>query len=325
MLAAAVLTMGVAEPRPVMAIEATAPHAVPASGPIRILSYNVEGLPWPLTHGRAQAAASIAADLRALHARGEGPQVVAVQEAFGDAQKDIGRAAGYRYAAFGPSADLAAAPATTAAERAYLDAASFWHGETEAPREDSGLAIFSDYPILAVRRIAFARFACAGYDCLANKGMLAVALRIPGRATPLIVLDTHLNARSASGVADARSFAAYQRQVDALHGFVGALTATKAPLVLAGDFNVGNDPARQHYLADALIDGRDMTIAASESACGPECRTIASTPTVARAKTILAFRGAVSAEGSTIGFGTLADGSRLSDHVGVMRSFALDA
>lgn len=323
MVAAAVLTMGLAEPRPVMAVEAAAPHAVPATGPIRILSYNVEGLPWPLTHGRTEAAASIAASLRTLHARGEGPQVVAVQEAFGAAQKDIGRAAGYRYAAFGPSEDMAAAPATTAAERAYLDQASFWHGETEAPREDSGLAIFSDYPILAVRRIAFPRFACAGYDCLANKGMLAVALRVPGRAVPLIVLDTHLNARGASGVSDTRSFTAYRRQVDALHGFIGALTASKAPLVLAGDFNVGNDPLRQHYLAGALIDGRDMTIAASESACGSDCRAIAATPSVARAKTILAFRGAVAAEGTTRSFGTLADGSRLSDHVGVMRSFAL--
>jgi len=45
MVAAAVLTMGLAEPRPVMAVEAAPPHAVPATGPIRILSYNVEGLP----------------------------------------------------------------------------------------------------------------------------------------------------------------------------------------------------------------------------------------------------------------------------------------
>lgn len=321
LLAAAVLVTGVAEPFPVRAVEPTAPHALPVAGPVRLLSYNVEGLPWPLTHGRTEAAAAIAAELRALHARGEGPQVVAVQEAFGSAQKAIGTQAGYRYVAFGPDADMPRAEATTPAQQAFVADASLWHGETEAPREDSGLAIFSDYPIVWARRIAFPRFACAGYDCLANKGMLAVALRVPGRATPLIVVDTHLNARSASGVADGRSLFAYQRQVDALRGFVASLGREGSAMVLAGDFNVGNDAARQRYLSQALVGQAGMTLAASETACGPACRTIAPSPTVARAKTIVAYRGDIDATGRVEAFGTGADGQRLSDHVGVMRAF----
>ena len=148
MLATVLLVTGLAEPRPVMAVERNVLHAAPAAGPVTLLSYNVEGLPWPLTHGRGAAAASIAAELRAMHDRGDGPQVVAVQEAFGDAQKAIGTNAGYRYVAYGPSADEAGAPATTPAERAFVARASLWHGETEGAREDSGLAIFSDYPIL---------------------------------------------------------------------------------------------------------------------------------------------------------------------------------
>ena len=264
-LAAVLLVTGLAEPRPVLASARAAMHAAPAAGPVTMLSYNVEGLPWPLTRGRTAAAAAIAAELRALHDRGDGPQVVAVQEAFGAAQKAIGFAAGYRYAAFGPAAALPAAPAATAAEAAFVEGASFWHGETEAPQEDSCLAIFSDYPIAWVRRIAFPRFACAGYDCLANKGVLAVALRIPGRAAPLIVVDTHLNARAASGVDDARSLYAYRRQVDVLRGFVATLAAPGSPMVLAGDFNIGNDAERQAYHATHLLGDAAMTISASES------------------------------------------------------------
>jgi endonuclease/exonuclease/phosphatase family metal-dependent hydrolase len=323
MAVAAVLTLvGMAEPRRVAAHEPIALHAAPAAGPVTILSYNVEGLPWPLTHGRTAAAEAIAAELRALHDHGAGPQVVAVQEAFGDAQKAIGTTAGYRYAAFGPDAALPGTPAASADEAAFLHAASFWHGETEGPHEDSGLAVFSDYPIAWVRRIAYPRFACAGYDCLANKGILAVALRVPGRTAPLVVVDTHLNARAASGVDDARSLYAYRHQVAVLRQFVAAIAPANPALVLAGDFNVGSDAARQQALATALYRDDGMTIAASESTCGAECRVIAPLPTMARAKTIVSYRGPIAAEGGTIGFGTMTDGTRLSDHIGVMQSFA---
>lgn len=321
-LAAILLVTGIAEPLPVLAVERITMHAAPAPGPVTMLSYNVEGLPWPLTHGRTAAAAAIAAELRALHDRGDGPQVVAVQEAFGDAQKAIGTAAGYRYVAFGPTAELPGTSATTDAEERFLRQASFWHGETGGAREDSGLAIFSDYPIVWVRRVAFPRFACAGYDCLANKGLLAVALRVPGHTQPLIVVDTHLNARAASGVDDARNFYAYRRQVDALRQFVGSLSATGSPLMLAGDFNVGNDPDRQAYLA-ASLHGGAMTIAAAETTCGAGCRLLAPIPTTIKAKTIVAVRGAIAAHGAPASFGSLADGARLSDHIGVMRAFTL--
>ncbi len=322
LLASVLLVTGLAEPRSVQASEPPVMHPVPVAGPVTMLSYNVEGLPWPLTHGRTAAAAAIAAELRALHARGTGPQVVAVQEAFGDAQKAIGVTAGYRYAAFGPSAAMPGAPAATPSEAAFLQGASFWHGETEAPREDSGLAVFSDYPIVWAHRIAYPRFACAGYDCLANKGVLAVALRIPGRTAPLIVIDTHLNARAASGVDDARSLYAYRRQVDVLRQFVAALAGSGSPVVLAGDFNVGNDMERQAYLSTALFGDDAMTLAASESSCGDTCRVIAPVPTPARAKTMVAYRGTIAPEGRTLRFGTLPDGTQLSDHVGVMRAFA---
>lgn len=325
-LGSILLVTGLAEPLPVLAVEPTVMHAPPVAGPVTLLSYNVEGLPWPLTHGRTAAAADIATELRALHDRGAGPQVVAVQEAFGDAQKAIGTAAGYRYVAFGPSEAAVAAPAVTPSEREFLQGASLWHGETEGVRTDSGLAIFSDYPIRWVRRVPFPRFACAGYDCLANKGMLAVALQVPGEADPLIVVDTHLNARAASGVDADRSLFAYRRQVDALRAFISSLGLRNTPLMLAGDFNVGNDPARRSYLAQALVGAIGMRIAASEASCGATCRSVPQTPTLTRAKTVVAFRSAatrMATDGIVNSFGTRPNGRRLSDHIGVMRRFVL--
>jgi hypothetical protein len=57
MLATVLLVTGLAEPRPVMAVERNVLHAAPAAGPVTLLSYNVEGLPWPLTHGRGAGGA----------------------------------------------------------------------------------------------------------------------------------------------------------------------------------------------------------------------------------------------------------------------------
>lgn len=324
LVAAVVLLAGIAAPRPVRGGAVPLAPAAVAPGPVSLLSYNVEGLPWPLTQGRTRAAAAIAAELRGLRARGAAPHVVAVQEAFGAAQKAIGPAAGYRYAAFGPDAALRSPAPADAAARAFLAAASAWHGETEGAQEDSGLAIFSDYPIVAVEQLAFPRFACAGYDCLANKGVLAVALRVPGVAAPLVVLDTHLNARTASGVADARSLAAYRRQVDLLRAAVARWEAAGLPVVVAGDFNVGNDPARGAYLAAALVGADRLTVSGSEISCGPVCRSLALVPSIARAKTIVFARAPATAIGTVQGFGALPDGERLSDHLGVMRAFDLN-
>ncbi len=315
------LATGLAEPRPVGAVGRMAVHAAPRPGPITLLSYNVEGLPWPLTHGRTEAAAEIAAALRDRDAAGDGPQIVAVQEAFGTVQRAIGMRAGYRYAAFGPTAALPGAAATTPSETAFLKAGSFWHGETEGPHEGSGLAIFSDYPILWARSMAFPRYACAGYDCLANKGALAVALRTPGQDAPLIVVDTHLNSRAASGVDDGRSLAAYRRQVAALRTFVAAMDMQGSPLLLAGDFNVGTDGRREAYLSTTLFRHEGMTVGASESACGDTCRVLAPDPSAVRAKTIVAYRGPIAPAGSASAFGTQSDGHRLSDHIGVIRAF----
>src|SRR4051812_5264204 len=103
---AGIFGMGSADTRELTAVDASTPAAGEmTSSELRILSYNVEGLPWPVASGRAAAADRIASTLRALREQGRQPQVVALQEAFSAAAKRIGRNGGYSYAAYGPSTD----------------------------------------------------------------------------------------------------------------------------------------------------------------------------------------------------------------------------
>lgn len=307
-------------------LAATAPAD---SDEVSILSYNVEGLPWPLASGRARAAGEIADRLATLRQDGRQPHVVALQEAFGASAKEIGRRAGYRYTVFGPGEAERGASASTEGDRDFAAAAHFWSGEAIGRYADSGLAIFSDYPILWARRVAFPAFACAGYDCLANKGVLAVALQMPGSARPLVVIDTHLNSRRASGVADDRSFYAYSRQVDVLRDVV-AQDRTAGELVIAGDFNVGGAKARSAYLGDRLLGGDRFTFAAYEHDSGHKHRSIGeggviSAATLDRTKSLMAFEGALTPTGPVVTFGSLPDGTMLSDHLGIERRFRIGA
>jgi endonuclease/exonuclease/phosphatase family metal-dependent hydrolase len=307
----------------------TSRRVPPAEHGLTVLSYNVEGLPWPIASARQDAAVAIGQSLRELRNRHDAPQIVAVQEAFGAAQKRIGRDAGYRYAAFGPARAQAGAGPATAADRLFWNAATVWHGEGGLRVEDSGLAVFSDFPIVWARRVAFPDYACAGWDCLANKGMLAVAVRLPGQAQPVILVDTHLNSNAASGTSTSRSFYAYRRQVDALGAFAAALRETGDPVILAGDFNVGRDDSRSSYLARALLARDAFGIAAAEDVCGGACRMLApqKQPTTSRSKTLLAYtmgpRASLVPEGLTASFGFGPGGRHLSDHIGVERSFAV--
>jgi endonuclease/exonuclease/phosphatase family metal-dependent hydrolase len=229
--------------------EMTLPAGIPAAAPgfFSVLTYNVHGAPWPATYGRARDLRRIGARLRALRQADRAPSVVVLQEAFSPDAQAIRETAGYPYLALGAGkADAGVAP-MTAEDHSFAADAHWWKGETEGKFVGSGLQILSDYPILHVRRLAFPAFACAGWDCLANKGALLVTLDVPGGA-PVEVLTTHLNSRHASRVPNARSDYAYARQVEMLTAFIRAEHDPAHPLIVAGDFNVGKAVPRQEAL-----------------------------------------------------------------------------
>lgn len=307
--------------------------SAPVAAPLSVLTYNVEGLPWPARWNRAADLASIGSQLRDLRAKGTQPHVIILQEAFSDDAKAIARTAGYRYIADGPSRELGGAPATSPADRAFVAGASVWRGETQGKWADSGLRIASDYPILAIRRMAFPAYACAGLDCLANKGVVAVSVRVPNVPTPVAIVATHLNSRRASRAEIARSLYAYQRQVDALRTFLQVAVPSRYPMIFAGDFNAGQQLARRSYLVRSAATWRDrqpITVALESCLANAGCAK--------RDAADIRFSFARGRDWQFFSPGMLADlrvtavsglfghgigGAMLSDHVGYVASYRL--
>lgn len=226
------------------------PSVLPA-GYLSVLTYNVNGLPWPAAMDRSQALAKIGDSLARMRAAGTAPQVVVLQEAFTEEARGIAQRAGYAYTAYGPGA-ADRQPET----RGYVTARSFWKGETFGPALSSGLVLLSDYRLSAVRRTPFPKDACAGYDCLANKGILSAHIAVPGAPAPVEVVATHLNSGNPSGQPESVSRVAFARQLDALAAFTEAPESKRTIRIYAGDFNMGHSPARLELLMGYIRNKR---------------------------------------------------------------------
>lgn len=320
---------GVDEVKSQTPIRQIAPSLPAPANTLTLLSYNIHGLPWPFTSGRPAAFTQIADRLRDMRRTGTQPSVVALQEAFSGPARQIGAAAGYRYIVDGPTSSDRSTIAMTPADRKFAATASWLSGETLGPVEGSGLQILSDYPILSVRRAVFPRFACAGYDCLANKGVLLVTVKVPGQPLPVEIATAHMNSRGASGVGDDRTGYAYQRQVDALGTFFRANSNPGLPLIFAGDFNIGKALSRQVAMRSRAgnwwaapepmlargslrecMEGQfkrvsDLTDAQTALRRAKDWQFAISAPTIALTPSHV-----------SVPFGTEPDGTMLSDHIG---------
>ncbi len=268
-LAAALVIANVARPLPAAAPGwPNAPARAPREG-LAVMTFNVKGLPYPLASGRPQALVRIGRSLAALRRRGAQPDVVLLQEAFTNEAKAIAREAGYAFIATGPDIP----PGTGTDPGSNPMRSPIWYkGEGLGKWIDSGLVILSDYPIVRRRTLVFPGSMCAGFDCLAAKGVQIAWIAVPGTPRPVAIANTHLNARKASGVAQGRADAAYRRQVAATRRFLAASVSPATDLILGGDFNIGHDPGR---LAATRAGGglvptaREATRALDCHACTP--------------------------------------------------------
>jgi endonuclease/exonuclease/phosphatase family metal-dependent hydrolase len=300
---------------------------------LSVLTYNIEGLPWPARSGRSEDLSRIADQLQALRAEGRQPHVVLFEEAFSHDARAIAAKAGYHYIADGPGASETGAPATSIADRAFKAAARFFSGEKWGKWRGSGLRIASDYPILDVKRMAYPT--CAGMDCLANKGVVLVTIAVPGVSQPVAIVDTHLNSRRAARVSIDRSFYAYQRQVDALSDFVHTNIQPGTPFIVAGDFNAGQEPRRRDYLLRQAAGWRsDVPVRAALETClqaGDLCPTdnrsdLAFSQKRGRDYQLFASGGSTNLTLKSMAalFGHDGDGRMLSDHVGYTATYLID-
>lgn len=223
------------------AVAATAPPPE-TTREISVLTYNVRGLPWPIARGRAKALREIGRELAALRALGRQPDVVLLQEGFRSEVAELVKASGYANWATGPDRrSEASRPLRLPRLKGLL------RGEGWGKATGAGLHVLSDTPIREVRTAAYS--ACAGFDCLANKGVMLVRLDLDGGGV-LDVVNTHLNSKRASGAPHAETIRAYKVQMDEMLAFLATETAPDRPLVVGGDFNVKNAPDRYSYRAE---------------------------------------------------------------------------
>lgn len=325
-LGGATLTTGVQEIR---ASEAVQDWASP-QGDFSVLTYNVKGLPEPIVFGRTEMLERIGERLGKMRKAGRQPSVVVLQEAFTAEARRIAQVSGYRHAIPGPGvADKTDAPASAGNSRNR----SWMLGETQGPQLDSGLMLLTDLPVVSVRRAAFPRAACAGFDCLANKGVLLVTLDVPGRGH-VAVATTHFNSRGASWAPEPHTKAAYKAQADYLSDFLRATWSGDAPLIVAGDFNRGQRPYRMEILP-AAMERVSSNGPVTEALAASHAAQMVSSDDADDARWIVGhardMQFLVPAKGArlapvaaSVPFGSEPDGTSLSDHFGFIVNYAID-
>lgn len=298
---------------------------------LTVMSYNVEGLPAPARFGRSASLERIGEGLAALRRERRQPNVVLLQEGFSTDAGRIAERASYRYTAEGPTTDEVNRQPAPAGAASLVEGASHLKGEDDGKWIGSGLRILSDYPIVKVERLAFPDWACAGFDCLANKGVLIAWVAVPGVAAPVAFIDTHLNSRGASGVAKARADIAYAYQITALRHFIASKVPAGATAFLGGDFNTGKALVRKADLGPGLLpQGRNSlldAVADERKISTPDGRD--TTAIMQRGKDWLFYRGTsrcpVLLTGFDVPFGRAAGGASLSDHLGYEAHYRLGA
>lgn len=288
---------------------------------LRVLLWNVEGLPWPIRSGRKPKLAQIANWVAARRAAGRGPDILILHKAFVPEASRIAAAAGYRSILPGPALDQPRHMPIPIPLPGHAEGGHWWKGEGIGKWLDSGLYVATDLPLLEGTRErplpgwtsdAFYAGSCAGYDCLANKGGMIVHLAVPGAPAPLTIFNTHRNSREPSGVSIARAETAHvmqTRENDALlHGFGG-----NGAMIAAGDFNNYRAGDRTGLFAG----DPGFRLAAKGTGMNARAAPMTDQKAWTDAYDLLGFRSSSALRVEPLSVATLFDGKngpRLSDH-----------
>jgi len=215
---------------------------------LRVLSYNINGLPPPVKKGKGPHFERIAELLRERRANGTQPHVVLIQEAFDGRTKVVAEKTGYKYVLFGPGRkDTSKFGKVHWAQRTRKPYMSFSDPQKFT---GSGLMILSDYPIIEAHHKTFNSDECAGIDCLSNKSILLARIKVPGVADPVDIINSHFNSRSSAKAPKKIALRVHKKQADVLKWFLEKTSAGN-PLILAGDFNT-KQTARYAYFSKLM-------------------------------------------------------------------------
>ena len=188
----------------------------------RLMSYNVNGLPWPLKKNKAPLFDEMARIFQEQHGRGAAPHVLVVQEGFRGDVKHFIENAGYKFVQKGPSSKV------------HRD-----DSDSSQALTNSGLYILSDFPIVQTDAVVFGSD-CSGWDCYANKGVLYVQIDVPGVGL-VDIFNTHFNSVGSSGTKPEAVHAAQLKQMQTASEFVNSKISTDRPSLFGGDFNIKDE------------------------------------------------------------------------------------
>ncbi|MES2964407.1 MAG: endonuclease/exonuclease/phosphatase family protein [Bdellovibrionota bacterium] len=193
---------------------------------LRILSYNVKGLPGIAGGYRnGERFEEIGRELRAMKIAGQAPQIVLMQEAFVKATNEIREFSGYEHTYKGPKASDPDED-----------------GKSTLKLFNSGIVTLSDYPIVAAAKVAFGKGKCGTWDCFANKGVQLSMIEIPELPFHLPVMNTHLQAtreRNEDRI----------KQMGVIKRFMSRFLGPVQPLIFAGDFNTRPNSSSYDWFA----------------------------------------------------------------------------
>lgn len=193
---------------------------------IRILSYNVMGIPLPgVDHSRYAVIGQI---LREQQDLGIAPDIVLLQEMFHERTRELIARAGYPFVVYGPKA--------------------------KGIQISAGLVILSRYPVEWQGSGIYR--SCVSWDCLARKGFVFARVRLPS-GEGLLLGNTHLNADLESDPVSSPQSPSHVRQKQLAEMKTWLPEAVKSEGVLfGGDFNFrGEAPEKIDFLAwSRLLD-----------------------------------------------------------------------
>lgn len=228
-----------------LALSAAGPVMADDKKPVlRVLSYNINGLPAPLKKNKRPLYERIAEILRDRREAGTQPHVVVLQEAFDKGSRIVADTSGYSYAVKGPgrrdTSKAGSAHWTQGTRRAYAQR------PTPQKITGSGLYILSDFPIVDAKYKAFDSDACAGLDCLSNKAIQFARIETPFASEPIDIVNSHFNSRGSAKAPGKITLKAHKRQTDTLAKFLDQFR-TGHPIVIAGDFNTKQDKRYAYF------------------------------------------------------------------------------
>ncbi len=242
-----------------------------ASNKFSILTYNINALPSPVKWHKTSRLNRIAEILKERRAKGTQPDVVVLQEAFGERCDVIIEQSGYKYVVRGPGRKSGKKRRGTS----WSVESNNSYSQSTKPQKfmGSGLIILSDFEIKNPVFTTFDGQACAGLDCLANKAIVMTEVSVPGIDTPIHLVTSHFNSNRSAKAPGAIRMRAHQKQTDILAKFLARTASTKAPLILAGDFNTKLTPRYQYFREEInALDAAEVCLQSGQS-CVLDART----------------------------------------------------